>query len=124
MKEFVRKTKPENCIEDAQAMKMREHWNATRAQAIEQALGFTDSADFVWSLEALEEYIAYVKAQSKAQGIENPGIRANFAAYPDTNRASLFFSATVSPDGNADNNYNIEAFNIGGQGHPPVDFGD
>ena len=37
MKEFVRKTKPENCIEDAQAMKMREHWNATRAQAIEQA---------------------------------------------------------------------------------------
>jgi len=124
MKSLLSKLKPKNCISNAKAMEMREHWVATRAKAIESELGFTDTRDVVWSVKDLEEYLAYVKRESVAQGIENPGVRVNFAAYKDTNRASLFFSPTVNPSENSGSNYEIECFNLGGAGWPPNDFGD
>jgi len=124
MNDFVNKLKPKNCIDNTEAMEMREHWVNTRAKAIDNDLGFTDTRDFVWSVEELEEYLAYVKRKSISQGIENPGIRVSLAAYKDSNNATLFFSPTIGTLSNSENNYKIESFNKGNGGWPPNDFGD
>jgi len=105
---------------------MQENWVETKGNAIKEFLGVEDTRDFVWSVAELQQYLEYVKLQSQALGITNPGIRVNFAAYgkSKSDKATVFFSPTIHGGEDAENNYRIESFNKGISGWPPLDFGD
>ncbi|MCK8523388.1 hypothetical protein M0D21_17535 [Aquimarina sp. D1M17] len=124
--------KPKKCISIEDAKELQQAWCDTRTPEIDKCLGFEDTREFWWSVEELMEYLKYVKRKSRKQGIDNPGVRIYFGAYPETkckmNRgyATVFFAPTGAPAGtgkdgdSAQNNYDIEPYNFGGLGSPPV----
>lgn len=130
--------KPKKCISVDEAKKLQKKWMETRALEIEQAQGYKDTREFLYSLEELQEYLDYVKEQSSAQGIEKPGIRMYFGAYSKTyvkkSYATMFLSATKDLEKNiesleeeevsnkTENNYEIDPFNTVLGGYPPKDY--
>lgn len=123
---------PKKCISVEEARELQNTWCDTRTPEIDNCLGFEDTREFWWSVKELKKYLRYVERESKKQGIENPGIRAYFGAYPKDKckikrgYATMFFAPTGSPagapgkDGDCQaNNYKIEAYNRGTSGNPP-----
>ncbi|MCR9181804.1 MAG: hypothetical protein NXH73_02660 [Flavobacteriaceae bacterium] len=117
-------SKPTKCVSVQTARDLQNNWVATRQPEIDRALGYTDAREVFYSVEELEEFLNYVKSESKKQGITNPGIRIYFGAYNDvkSNKATLFLAPTTGDDKNSDNNYSIEALNDGTQGWPPKNY--
>ena len=128
--------KPKKCISKDEARELQKNWCDTRSGKLNKKMGFEDARDFWWSVEELEEYLAYVKQESAKQGIKNPGIRFHLGAYTPTKckynkgLSTLFLAPTGAKpgasgkDGGADDpiNYSIEPFNRGGTGHPPTEY--
>ncbi len=126
---------PTKCISKEEAQELQKTWCNTRTPEIDRCIGFEDTREFWWSVEDLQEYLKYVKKKSRKMGIDNPGIRMYFGAYPETKcqagkgYSTLFLSPTGAPAGGlgkdgdtAPNNYNIPPFNSGQSGEPPVDY--
>ncbi len=126
---------PEKCISVEEARELQDTWCCTRTPEIDKCIGFQDTREFWWSVEELEEYLKYVKKQSRKQGIDNPGIRLYFGAYPkekckmEKGYSTVFLSPTGAPPGgmgkgfdNAPNNYKIAAYNGAGAGDPPNSY--
>ncbi|MGY3794270.1 hypothetical protein [Aquimarina sp. 433] len=123
--------KPQKCISVEKAKELHNNWCGKRGKSLEKSLGFEDAHEFHWTLAELEEYVAYVKQESEAQGIKNPGIRAYMGAYSPSKckmgrgYSTLFFAPTGSrpgagkDGGDDENNYDIDAFNGGSSGWPP-----
>ena len=126
---------PEKCISVEEARELHNEWCNTRTPRIDDCMGFEDTREFWWSVEELEEYLKYVKKQSRKQGIDNPGIRIYFGAYQlskcksKKGYATLFLAPTGAPAGglgkggvSAPNNYSIRAYNFGEHGNPPNSY--
>ncbi len=114
--------KPDKCISVNEARELQNNWVNSREPAItSMRSGTQDTREFVYSVAELEEYIEYVKSESKKQGVNNPGIRIYFGAYNSvqSNNATLFLAPTHGDQINSDNNYDIEPFNFGTGGWPP-----
>jgi len=113
--------KPSKCITVQEAKDLQDNWVNSRGVSIQNTRGEEDSREVVYSVEELEEFLAYVKSESSKKGINNPGVRIYFAAYNDakSTRATVFLSATDSGDANSNNEYDISPFNRGGGGWPP-----
>ncbi len=127
--------KPKKCISVEEARELQKVWCDTRTPEIDKCLGFEDAREFWWSVEDLMEYLKYVKKKSRKMGINDPGIRMYFGAYPETKckmhkgYATLFLAPTGSPVGglgkdgdSALNNYEIEPMNFGQTGRPPSNY--
>ncbi len=128
--------KPNKCITVTEAKALQNKWKETRAIEIEQAQGYQDTREFWYSLEELQEYLDYVKEQSTAQGINKPGIRIYFGAYPKTSvkksYATMFLAPTKEKSAimegeeetsnNTENNYDIEPLNTVIGGNPPKEY--
>lgn len=127
--------KPKKCISVEEARELHDNWCENRKKHLEKCLGHEDDREFWWSVEELEEYLEYVKAESKEQGINDPGIRIYLGAYSKgtckmgKGYSTLFMTPTGSSvrslgkdGGNAQNNYDIAPFNGGGAGRPPDDY--
>ncbi len=114
-------TKPKNCITVAEAKKLQNNWNTTRAVDIKKAMGSEDVCAVTFNINQLQQFIDYVKAESTIKGIDNPGIRVYFAAYNDkeSTKATVFLNATESDDGNSANNYGVDPLNRTNGGWPP-----
>jgi len=111
--------KPSNIISSDQATKMYNLYSR-RVRTINKEVGkdkkgkqFNATRSLFYDLGELENYIAYIKKQSKTAKVTPSGIRIYFAVYPDdhvrdknntdyANRQTLFFSPTVEQvvDGN------------------------
>jgi len=134
--------KPAKCISVEEARELHDNWDKQRGHHLKKCLGHEDTREFWWSVEELQEYLKYVKKESKKQGIENPGIRMYLGAYSKSKckmgkgYTTLFLAPTGSRpgtlgkdgrDGNDggdgrdgdDNNTDIDAYNGAGSGHPP-----
>lgn len=127
--------KPKKCITKEEARELQHVWCCTRTPEIDKCIGFEDAREFYWSVEELQEYLKYVKKKSKKQGIDNPGIRMYFGAYPESKcknkkgYATIFLAPTGAPAGemgkggdSAPNNYGIDPYNGAGVGDPPVNY--
>lgn len=116
--------KPKNCISVEKARELQNNWISTRAVHVENGQGAVDQREVIFSLAELEEYVAYVKAQSAKQGVTSPGIRVYFAAYDndDSDKATVFLAPAKGTDVDADNNYEIDPFNFGTGGWPPNNY--
>ena len=99
----IKKKKPEKCISVKEGRALQKAWCDTRTPEIDKCLGFQDKREFWWSVEELQDYLKYVKRESKKQGVENPGIRIYFGAYPKgeckmhRGYSTVFLSPTGTP---------------------------
>jgi len=127
--------KPKKCIKVKEARELQDAWCNTRTPEIDRCLGFQDHREFSWSVDELMEYLKYVKKKSKKMGIDDPGVRLYFGAYPkekckmNKGYATVFFAPTGDPaeepgkdGGSSPNNYKIDAFNLGSAGDPPHNY--
>lgn len=126
------KKRPEKCIDVKEAKELQKTWCNTRTPEIDRCIGYEDTREFWWSVDELMEYLEYVKEKSCDMGIDNPGIRIYFGAYPETKckkgrgYSTVFLAPTGARPGGlgkggdtAPNNYKIEAYNHGSAGDPP-----
>jgi len=116
--------KPRKCITPAEAEQLQKKWMETRAVDIENAMGSEDVSNVFYTIDDLEEYLTYVKDESKKQGIDTPGIRIYMAAY-DTNtskKATLFFAPTDGDTAGSATNKKIDPMNDGVGGWPPKPY--
>ena len=124
--------KPKKCISPKEARELHDEWTSKRGNQTKKSLGHEDARDFWWSLDELQEYLDYVKEESKKQGVKKPGIRVYLGTYTKEKckhkkgLSTVFFAPTgakpggLGKDGADDpNNYDIDAFNFGGGGWPP-----
>lgn len=117
-------SKPTKCISIEEAKELQNNWIKSRGATITSSRGAQDASDFTFSLAEMEEFLAYVRAESAKQGVLNPGIRIYFAAYNNSKstKATVFLAPTNGSDENASNNYDIDPLNRGGSGWPPNDY--
>ena len=116
--------KPAKCISVTEAQELQNNWKSTRAVDIENSMGAEDTREFFYTVDELQEYLDYVKAQSTEQSISKPGIRIYFAAYDNDNsdKATVFLAPTNGPTSSSANNYTIDPFNRGNGGWPPNNY--
>ncbi|WP_075344015.1 hypothetical protein [Tenacibaculum agarivorans] len=74
--------RPWNMLSYKEMIERLEDYDKTRKPVLEQALGYEDTRINFYSIETLENYIAYVKQLSKEKGIELTGINFVSGAYP------------------------------------------
>jgi len=115
---------PAKCITETEARQLQDNWKSTRAIEIENAQGSEDTREFFYTVAELEEYLAYVKAESIKQGYLAAGVRIYFAAYDNavTNKATVFLAPTTGTSASSANNYNIQPLNKAGGGWPPNNY--
>lgn len=126
---------PRQLITNQYAIDLNQHYINKRSVLITDAIG-KDDANAVWfPLEALENYLAYVKTEAAAKGFDADGIRVYFGLYPEdsslgekSGMTTVFLSPTGQHSGNpaaaqpsmsADIN-EIQPMNYGGFGYPPI----
>lgn len=131
---------PQQSISYEEAGALQLEFLRTRAQILNDSLGFTDTRDFWFSLDTLKQYIEFVEQEASRMGKSNLGIRIYFAAYPENSnypqpgRATVFLVPTAQDadaglkrgffpmpptDSNIDS---IPALNYGHGGQPPNDL--
>ncbi|MEM9142661.1 MAG: hypothetical protein AAGA86_06710 [Bacteroidota bacterium] len=129
--------KPSQTISREKARVLQKEFVRTRSGILNKALGFEDTRDFWFSLDTLEQYISYVRQESKTRGLEDLGIRIYYAAYPKDGKGQWpdpgFSTVVLVPThgkpsiGNGffpmppiqDDTEDLEALNYGNGGHPP-----
>lgn len=114
-------SKPQDCIPVSKAKILRKNWVETRAKFIEKELSSQDVSDVLFSLDELQQFLDYVKANTKNH---TPGIRIYFAAdeLALTGKATVFLAPTLGISNNSPNNYDLEPLNNGLQGMPPTNY--
>ncbi|MBL4663717.1 MAG: hypothetical protein JKY22_09245 [Flavobacteriaceae bacterium] len=119
-------TKPSDCISVTEAKALQANWMDSHEPSASSLGGEAlKVCSVTFDIDQLQEYLTYVKAESKSQGILKPGIRVYFAAYNSgidaeaAGSTTVFFCPSESDSGNSANNYNIDALNKGQNGWPP-----
>jgi len=134
---------PQQTISAQEANLLEENFKQTRANVLNESLGFEDTRDFWFSIDTLKQYIAYVEQEGKRLDKSNLGIRIYFGAYPqqgnfpDPGFATVFLVPTAqesqdapiqkgflpiqqpTPNQNIDG---IDPLNFGNGGRPPNDY--
>ena len=119
----------EKLISVEKARELESNWKSNQGKGIE-GRGLKDVREFLFDLEALQEYINHVRTKSVEQGIQNPGIRIYFGAYAeDRNKVSTVFLAPTKSTVKAGvqeeevaNNYEISPLNTVIGGYPPINY--
>lgn len=131
--------KPKQLITKEFAKLLNENYNKTRYPLIKEAIKKEDANAIWFSIEELENYIKYIKAEAKKQKYTIDGIRFHFGAYPEDKKyaeksglTTLFLAPTgtkkitktkvaakVEKSIEIDDSLNIAPLNYGSIGNPP-----
>lgn len=126
--------RPLKCVTVEEARKLQDQWKETRGKEIARAQKYEDTREFWYSVDELQEYLDYVKEKSAEQGVEKPGIRIYFGAYPgkgnEKSYSTIFLSPTyeksdsthLTEEDGGDNNYEIDPLNNSNGGYPPREY--
>lgn len=128
---------PKQLISLEKAKELNENYNETRARLHQEKMGKEDANAVWYSLEELENYIAYVKKQGAEKGYVVDGIRLYMGVYSTTEAESkagystIFLAPTgqqskggsqqksaTNKEGSPDI-LEINAMNFGSMGNPP-----
>lgn len=128
--------KPTNLITKEEATELSKRF-AKKNKLISRSIGKPGNCSTWYSLEELEEYIAYIKAESTAKGYNIDGIRFYMGSYSKSNsskekqkQTTIFLAPTgdkvaqektiamAAPTSSPDIE-EIEPFNRGNDGWPP-----
>ena len=132
-------SKPEKCITRVTAKTLSENWWNSRGAAIEKEVKLKDICAVNFSIAELEEYLAYVKENSK--DVKEPGISIWMGAYPRDDEkvpekkrgySTVFLSPTkkkapgtyTDDENDFEENEEIDPFNNGGGLWPPGVYGE
>jgi hypothetical protein len=123
--------KPEKCISVEEARELEKGWLDSRRKEIDRAQGYQDTREFFFTIEELEDYLKYVKEESKKLGAVNPGVRIYLGAYKpgkfnrDKSYSTLFIAPTheiTNSPTTIENNYDIDPYNNTSGGIPPKKY--
>ncbi|PKH49482.1 hypothetical protein CXF68_01720 [Tenacibaculum sp. Bg11-29] len=98
-------SRPYNALNYKELVPMLEHYDETRKPILEKALGHEDTRMNYFSIETIENYLAYVKTLSKEKGIRITGINFVSASYPENtthgvpNYQTMVFMPTTEING-------------------------
>lgn len=85
-------------ITPGEAEALQDLYIETRAEVVNEALGYTDARNFYFSYEEMKTFMKHVKDKSEDHGYENIGIRFFLGAHPaneeEPSLSTLFMSAT------------------------------
>jgi len=123
--------KPKKCITRVRAKELSVEWWKTRGKAIEDVDKIKDICAVNFSIEELEQDLAYVKENSK--GVKKPGITIWMASYPEDDQdkrkgySTVFLSPTKmkaegtygEEENDFEENEEIEPYNHGAGLWPP-----
>lgn len=125
---------PSQLITKQEAIQLCANYKNLRSNVVSAAIGFDDANAIWYSLEELENYIAYVKSEAATKNYVVDGIRLYLGVYPkDTNLGNKSEKTTIflTPTGRKeiDNDIvltssadisDIAPMNFGTMGHPPI----
>ena len=131
--------KPTGLITPAQAKALDANWTKSRKNAVDAAAGRPDNRSAWWSLEDIQNYLAYAENQADSLGYEMNGIRVYLGVYPGNapNGKADYTTMFMVPTGkksHAEANFNFlnysmlaeggdipgaDGFNEGEPGQPP-----
>lgn len=100
--------KPKKCITHKKAVKLQENYVKTIDKGLKKEFRKEFSSQFWWSLEELEEYIAYFKQEAKEKGYKDLGLRFSLGKHEDTDKEGAI-SGFIMPTGVKDVNVNTLA---------------
>ena len=97
-------SRPYNALNYKELVPMLEDYDKTRKPVLENALGFEDTRMNYFSIETIENYLAYVKTLAKEKGIKVTGINFVSASYPkgmhgNENYQTMVFMPTTEVNG-------------------------
>lgn len=91
--------KPKGVITVAQAKELNDNWTKFRKPVLDsitqQMVGKDDYRSAWWSLNDVEEYIAYIKQETQNDGETFTGLRVYFGVYGETYSEDKKFLSTV-----------------------------
>ncbi|MVO10842.1 hypothetical protein GOQ30_16850 [Flavobacterium sp. TP390] len=132
-------SKPKQLISNDFAKSLNDNYITERMSNIQLRDG-SDDANAVWfSIEELENYIAYVKKEGEEKNLEIDGIRFYYGVYPNNYESSekagkttIFLTPTkINQTTESRNSLDssdateISPMNFGGMGHPPkMEYGN
>ncbi|MCM5664145.1 hypothetical protein [Galbibacter mesophilus] len=90
--------KPTKCISPEKASKLQDKYVKTIEKALKKEFGKDFSHEFWWSVEELEEYLAYFKEEAKKKGYKELGLRFSLGKYEDDEKEGNI-SAFIKPTG-------------------------
>ncbi|ETN95681.1 hypothetical protein [Zhouia amylolytica] len=128
--------KPKKCITKDNAKKLQKNYVDIIEKILKKELGKQEARDFWWSVEEVEEYIAYVKAEAAKKGYENLGLRFFMGKYDDgtkNGQTTMFMAPTKRTDsvslkstepgtGEDETIEDIDPYNDGYGKIPPTDY--
>ena len=115
-------------------------YKETRTPILTKGLGFEDTREFWFSLNTLEQYLKYVRAEGEKLDKSNLGIRVYLGTYPregdypQPGYSTVFFVPTAQQNSSKmiqgfapiilenENIKSIDALNFGHGGQPPKDY--
>ena len=84
----------ESLITYKKAIELEANYLELRYEDIHKTIGYYDHREFIFSLEKMKKYIAYIEEQTADKGFENLGLRVYLGAYapgqilPDNSKIS------------------------------------
>ncbi len=127
--------KPKKCITSKKAKKLQDRYVKVIEKALKKEFKKDICRDFSWSLEELEDYIAYVKSEAKEKGYKDLGLRFFMGKYEDDEekgdvtmfiaptgtKENMVLKSAVSDDDD-DTIEDIDPYNSGHSRIPPRNY--
>jgi hypothetical protein len=121
---------PGQLITKALAIELNQNYISKRSNVISAAIGYDDANAIWYSIEELENYITYVKAEAGSIGYVAEGIRLYFGVYENkpeygdlAGMTNVFLCPTGYEEGGAPSKSDIaeiQPMNMGTIGNPPI----
>lgn len=121
---------PTQLITQEFAMELNQNYINERSNIIRNAIGYDDANAIWYSIDELQNYIDYVKAQATSMGYIADGIRLYLGVYPDnpeygdkSKMTNIFLCPTGYVEGGTPQGFDIEEIqpmNGGTMGNPPI----
>lgn len=108
--------KPTQLISAEMASDLEKNYKKYRSTLIDSTYNMEDANAIWYSIDELENYIAYVRTQTKEKGVTMDGIRFYMGVYPSSNKEKAGMTTIFMVPTQAANDINTGGMNYSFQG--------